>query len=279
MILDPNKLSKSSEKSQENSDEKLTRKEKKAKYSYSYSRFFQTRGFSISDEDLQIQRRRKPKKYLKTLLKQNRASKKFYKGESIIKNWMIENHSKFNVKPIVDPTGGYTFEGIIENVRVSFNNYNAEAMIDFWDLDEDEHYDQMVINYIGDESFHPQKGFYDKDNEVCNYYPTRAELYSNEVFEYLLQDCNRLFIPQNSLYILDFNGATIAFIGLTDETDTTDKYVQKEVAQYPFIEGLSEEEYIKLYNEDKAYKIIKYELFNVEEKPLIRYIKNRSNDK
>ena len=271
MIINPNKFLTLSEKSQENTDKQLTRKVKKAKNSFSSSQFFQKESYRISYEDLEVKRLRKPKKYLKTLLKQKRAFKTFYKGESIIKNWMKENLHRFKIKPIVKPTGGYTFEGIIENIQLSFYDYNAEAMIHFYH--EGENYDHMVINYIGDESFHPQKGFYDADNKECNYYPTREELYANEVFEYLLQECNRLFVPQNSLYIVDFNGMTMAFIGLTDESDTSDRYVQKEVAQYQFIEGLSEEEYQKLYDEDKAYKIIKYALFNVEAKPLIRYAK------
>ena len=274
MIIDSNMLAKSSDKSLETTEKKQTRKEKKVENSFSTSRFSQKRDFSIPYEDLEVLRRRKPKKYSKTLLKQQRTFKKFYKGEAIINKWLVENFSRFNVKLIVNPTGGYNFEGVIENVKLSFCNYNAEAMIDFYH--EGEQFDQLVISYIGDESFHPQKGFYDGDRTdgIYTYFPTREELYSNEVFEYLVKDCNRLFVPQNSLYILDFNGATMAFIGLTDESDISDKYVQKEVAQYPFIEDSSDEECKKLYDEDKAYRIIKYELFNVGEKPLIRYIKN-----
>jgi len=259
---------------------KLTRKEKKAKYGFSFSRNRKLDKFQVPEKDIEVLRRRKAKKYTKTLLKHKRAFKSFYKGESIIKNWMNENLSRFNVKPVVESTGGYSFEGIIKNVRLSFNDYNAEAMIDFWDLDEDEHYDQLVINYIGDESLHPQKGYYDGDRTdgVYTYFPTREELYANEVFEYLVQDCNKLLVPQNSLYILDLNGSTMGFIGLTDESDTSDRHVQRNVARNDFIDDCSDEVCKKLFEEDKVYRIIKYDLFDIDAEPLIRYRRHKRND-
>ncbi len=229
-------------------------------------------------------RRRKSKKYNKTLRKQKRNTKEFHKFESIMKKWMTENQPRFNAKPISKAHRygqHYTFEGVIENVTLNFAYHSAEGML-FYSyygdevVDEENYFDQTVISYIGGESFNPQRGFYDSDrvNKIYSYYPTREALYINEL-ELMLEYCNEKILPNNSLYLFDNNGITSGFLGATDEEDTSDRDVQHYIARYDFIDDCSEEVCKKLYEEDKAYRVIKYELFNLEAEPLIRYIRHR----
>jgi hypothetical protein len=214
--------------------------------------------------------KRKPKaKYKKSLIKFSRQTRSFYKSEGIFKQWLKENIQRFNTKPIAKTGGAYYFEDVIKNVQLRINFGLPESMIAFDSyITVDEYYDQHSIDYIGYEKYHPQKGFYDGDNEVYDYFPTQKELYINNTFEPIIEYCNEYITPKHSLYFLNSFGWSIAFIEVTDENN---EIVKKRVIGDGFIEDLSDQECEKLFVERKAYKTIKYDLFDIDKAPLIRY--------
>ena len=122
------------------------------------------------------------------------------------------------------------------------------------------------------ESFHPQKGFYDSDNVTGNfdYYPTREALYVNQVFEVALKSCNEMLVSENSLYLLDFHEWTAAHIDTTDESRIANKQVKHYLNKLEIV-NLSSEKCLNLLKQCKVYRIIKYNLFKLDKKPLMKY--------
>ncbi|MDQ7060407.1 MAG: hypothetical protein Q9M43_04505 [Sulfurimonas sp.] len=252
----------------------MTRREKKAKYGWS-SYHAKAEKFDINQEDSLIYRRRKSHKNNTTKSKHKRDMKYFYKFEGIFKRWLKENIDRFNYKPIPKEGGGYHLEGIIKNIEFGVSDY--EVYLSFLYFGEPDYYgddncfDFCYMAYIGKEKYHPQKGFYDGDRPdgIYTYFPTREALYINEVFEYAISYCNEMLVPENSLYLNSSCGITSAMIYASDESDKKNKRVYSEEDDY--IKELSQEECLKLYKDDKAYKYIKYDLFDRAKEPLIKY--------
>lgn len=163
------------------------------------------------------------------LRKQRPRTVTVYPAETIFQKWLDENIYRFNHKPvlknIINGKGIYSFEGIIDNITLVVAFWIPESMIYFDNLPEfcedtdDVNFDHRIVAYIGDEKYHPLKGYYDADriDDEYYYFPTQKELYINEVFEPIIEYCNQMFVPENSLYLRDFAGATTGFIAPTDE--------------------------------------------------------------
>jgi len=259
-------------------DKTLTRREKKIKNRlYVRASRFKDKQIVPEKDKLNIYKRKAKAKYKKSVIKFSRETKSFDKSEGIFNQWLKENIHRFNIKPIKNSENTYFFDGVIKNVSL-YLNWTPEAIFSFYsfvpNIYGDTYFDQMPIDYIGYEKYSPQKGFYDADRTdgIYDYFPTRKELYIN-VFESIIEYCNEFITSKHSLYLFDFHGMTSAFIELTDENS---EIVKKRVVGDGFIEDLSKEECEKLLLEKKAYKTIKYDLFDTDKAPLIRYTRIKS---
>jgi len=271
----PNSSSKDEKTFQEEEKEKLTRREKKRQNNYYFMRSKYGK-FDVPDDDtINTHYRRGKHKNKKTLSKPLRQIKQFDKAALIFSHWLKENIDRFSIKPIKVSESKYYFEGVIKNVSLRLN-WSPESMIFFDSFvpndndDADTNFDHYVVEYIGIEKHHPEKGFYDGDStdEVYDYFPTREALYTHTVFEPIIAYCNEYITPEHSLYLFDYYGSTSAFIEKTDESS---EVVNRRVVGDGFIDDLNEQACEKLCLEEKAYKIIKYELFGGNKAPLIRY--------
>jgi len=112
---------------------------------------------------------------------------------------------------------------------------------------------------------------------MYTYYPTREELYINEVFEKMIEKCEAKLNSNNSLYLFDYAGHTAAFIQATKEDDPNNWRMIQELATLPTLEGKSEDEAKKLFKENKVNRVIKLNLFDEEQTPFIRYYSNHKN--
>ena len=266
------------------SKEKLSRKEKKAKNRYYYSRHRKLGKFKLSEEETKVRYKRNGRKNDKSLKKYNLDYRTFYKAEAIFNKWLAENQERFNVKLIrVNNRRNpylYRFEGVIKNVDLSISTRGPEIAMSYTyfgkdnlDGEDSQCFDHRDLAYIMGESFHPQKGFYDSDNVTGNfdYYPTREELYINDVFEIALDTCNELLVPENSLYLSETCGWSSAYIGATDESNKENKRVYGDTHDLDIVD-LSDEECLELLKQSKVSRIIKYDLFKPEQEALIRYV-------
>ena len=256
---------------------KLTRREKKGKQHYC-SRNRSLKKFEVSQENKQVKYKHNGKKNAKRLKKYNLDYRIFYKVEAIFNKWIAANIHRFNVKPIRQSNGSYQyynyyFEGVVKNVALNISTRRVEASLAFTYYGKDNQcFDQIDLEYIMNESFHPKKGFYDADNvtDDFNYFPTRKELYINQVFEVALQSCNEMLVPENSLYLLDFREWTAAYIDTTDESNITNKQVKHYLNKLEIVD-LSSEKCLNLLKQCKVYRIIKYDLYKLDKKPLLKY--------
>lgn len=184
---------------------KIPRKQKKKEESWKF--IFWTNKkynkFQLTDEDKLYQIVRKQKKS-----KNKIQSKKwsFYKSQRLFLNWLDNNKHRFNVKLILQPSGMYTFENVVDNVSMVFQDYINDPEIRF--TYKDELFDLYSANYIGCESYHTSKGYYDADrvDGIYTYYKTKEELFEKDVFNYLLKYVNENITPNHSLYLVDCNG-------------------------------------------------------------------------
>ena len=191
---------------------------------------------------------------MKKIKLRKRRSRTFevYPAEEMFYTWLEENIHRFKHKPVLQKKengqASYRFEGIIENVTLGIIFESLEASFYFYnkrELCEDESdmfFDMLYINYIGWEKYHPLKGYYDADrgDHKYDYFPTQKELYINEVFEQIIVDTNELFIPTNSLYLVDYDRMTTGEITSKDTEDQPEPLFER---MYPKeskqIEGLS----------------------------------------
>ena len=261
---------------------KLTRKEKKGKQHH-FSRHRPLAKFEISQEDKQVRYKRNGKKNAKRLKKYNLNYRTFDKAEAIFNKWFAENKHRFNVKPIHHSDEynhyHYYFEGVVKSVDLNIEVNGPEVSLGFtyygkdnMEEEDSQYFDQQYLEYIMGESFHPQKGFYNSDNVTGNfdYFPTREALYINQVFEVALKSCNEMLVPENSLYLFDSCGCTSAFIDATDESNKENMRVYRDETE-PEIVNLSHKECFELLKQSKVRRLIKYDLFQPDKKPLIRY--------
>ncbi len=128
--------------------------------------------------------------------------------EKVFYNWMEDNMDSFLYKPCFlfkkDSRVTYTFEGICKKITLEVELSIPEAMICYSESDAVDELWSMhkVLEYIGWEKYDPEKGYYDADREDGNYtyFPTKAELYINEVFETILKYCQEYFKPNMNIY-------------------------------------------------------------------------------
>jgi len=260
--------------------ENLTRKEKKAKYGYpSLSRKLDK--FEVARTDKKILRYRNPKKCSKKGDRYNYPLT-FAKSEAIFNKWLIENKHRLKYQLIPNKYNNYHFQGVIKEVELLIHN-SPEAEIAFsyyGDIlcENGRCLDLASIDYIGQEAYHPQKGYFDMDrvDGVYTYFPTREELYVNEVFEKIINYSNEKLIPENSLYMFDSNGFSWAYIENSDESNPKNRRTTRELKAEKLVDDLSQEEYNKLLEEEKVYRVFKYDLFDSTKEPEVRYFwKNR----
>jgi hypothetical protein len=198
--------------------------------------------------------------------------KRFAKSEAIFSKWLKKNEHRLHYKLINKGSYCYSFEGLIKEIELSIT-LRTTTEIEFVFNYNGCCFDLETIAYIGEEAYNPQKGYYDLDrvDKIYTYYPTREELYINDVFEWMIKKCNEKLTPNNSLYLFDYNGITSAYIQATQEDDKNNLKVIRNLSTLPNRKDLSLKEAKKLFKEEKVYKVIKLDLFNKEKNPFIRY--------
>jgi len=223
--------------------------------------------FEVSMKDKEIVRRRKSKKSTK-----HNHPKVFPKSEAIFNKWFVKNKHRFNHKLIRAGTNCFKFEGIIKEIELLISlNTALEAEFSFTCYDdkykEDGCFDLIPIEYIGKEGYHPQKGYFDMDrvDGVYTYFPTREELYINEVFEKIINDCNSKLIAENSLYMFVWESATSAYIEPTDESKSKMSKIKNLVSK----EVLEKQKIIQ--PDAKIIKVLKYNLFKQNQTHEVKY--------
>ena len=144
--------------------------------------------------------------------------------EKVFLKWMDDNIDIFPYKPSFlsreNSRLTYTFEGICKKITLAVELTTSEAMICY---SESEAKDELwtmhkVLEYIGMETYDPEKGYYDADREdgKFTYFPTRAEMCIKEVFETIPKFCQEYFNPGMCIYTsksLSTFTATIAACG------------------------------------------------------------------
>ena len=197
-----------------------------------------------------------------------------YPAEEMFYTWLEENIHRFKHKPVLQEKSNgqasYTFEGIIESVVLGISFEYPEASFYFYNLRElcdderDMFFDMMYINYIGLEKYHPVKGYYDADrgDNKNDYFPTQKELYINEVFEQIIVDTNELFIPKNSLYLIDYDGMTTGEIAPTN-TENQSEQQQRNLKNFYLSEESVQVEGLAIFESSAGYVMYKYDLFCV----------------
>ncbi len=137
--------------------------------------------------------------------------------KKIFRQWLKENIHRFNHRPyaVNSVHNEYYFEGISKNVTLVMNYNLPEAMIYHKDPQHpNECCNHEVIEYIGDEQYDRQRGYYDSDRTDHNYtyYPAQKELYIHEVFEKIITHTNEKFMETNALYIYRFSHSSSSVI-------------------------------------------------------------------
>lgn len=157
-----------------------------------------------------------------------------YPAEAIFYEWLDANIHKFKHTPVLQDNGEdyavYSFENITENItlNVSFDRLESSLYFDnlpgFYKDDDDPYYEVYIIGCIHNEKHHPSLGYYDSDeiddvlyNESeYAHFSTQKELYIHTVFEAILNYINKMFVSENSLYLIDYGDMTTGFIAPTD---------------------------------------------------------------
>lgn len=123
------------------------------------------------------------------------------KVKKIFRQWLKDNMHRFKYKPyaVNSVCNEYHFEGISKNVTLVMDYQMPEAMV-YHGKDCCNH---DVIQYIGDEKYDPQMGYYDFDrlDDKYEYFPTQEALYVNDVFEYIITYVDEKFVEGNQIYI------------------------------------------------------------------------------
>jgi len=156
------------------------------------------------------------------LPKRNKKNRIFpFTSEIIFRKWLYKNINRFNNKPIPDGKGGFYFNGVTKSISLIIDFRQPEAMLSFDEIDTEINYDYHSIQYIGDKKYNSIKGFYDADRTdmIYTYYKTYEELIITEVFEEIIEYCNKNFKEDNALYLIDYDGSTEGFIASNDETN------------------------------------------------------------
>jgi len=146
------------------------------------------------------------------MTRDNQNKKIFYK-------WLEENIDRFHHKPIKNADGSFYFVGITKAIRLFVDFAQPEAMLLFDDMQTKENYEIYTINYIGKYRYNAKYGHYDADriDKIYTYYSSYEELIVTEVFEPIIEYCNKHFQKNNALYLVKAPNYTEGFITLKDE--------------------------------------------------------------
>ena len=126
--------------------------------------------------------------------------------KKLFRTWLKENLHRFNYKPYArnGMCEEYYFEGIIKSITLVMDYGYPEAMIFHENpMHSDGCCDHDVVEYIGQEKYDPEKGYYDADrvDGIYDYFPTQEALYTHNVFEKIIKYVNEKFVEENALYI------------------------------------------------------------------------------
>jgi len=199
------------------------------------------------------------------LRKQSVRVFELYPDEEIFNEWLKENIHRFNHKPVLHAKLNshyvYGFEGIIGNITLNISFGALEASLYLYNLPEFSNdrdgtsFDLIDIEYIGEEKYHPLKGYYDADrvDHKYDYFPTQKELYINNVFEPIIEYCNKMFVSENSLELIATGGFSTA--GCIRATEKIDSETLDFTHKFKDIAGVT----VLTFKE--GYTIYKYDLF------------------
>ncbi len=167
-----------------------------------------------------------------------------YPAEAIFYEWLDENIDRFKHKPVLQDNGEdyavYSFKGIVEDITLNifFDRLESSLYFDnlpgfYKDYEDDVYYEVYIIECIYNEKYHPSTGYYNTDElddelydeSKYEYFPTQKELYIHTLFEATLDYINKMFVPENSLYLIDYGDMTT---GLIAPTDSNHNHLAKE---------------------------------------------------
>jgi len=133
--------------------------------------------------------------------------------ELLFERWLEKNSDRFTYKPKKIKKHEYSFEGIIRNI--SLRVACEECSIGFDDNDG-EYFDHIDIEYIELLGYTEGKGYYDKGtteyytkrNLPIPYFQTYEEIIQETLFEALIDYCDKHFVKENRLYLMDGDGTS-----------------------------------------------------------------------
>jgi len=128
--------------------------------------------FEVPIVDKTIFRKRKSKKGI-TKNDADKYPKTFGKSEAIFYKWFEKNKYRLNYKLIKLKSHFYRFDDVIKEIEISIA-LGSYLEIEFIFNYEGVCFDIDTVEYVGQEAYHPQKGYFDMDraNGIYTYYPT-----------------------------------------------------------------------------------------------------------
>jgi hypothetical protein len=156
-----------------------------------------------------------------------------YPAEAIFHEWFDANIHRFKHQPLLQENGEdyavYSFKGITEGITLCISFELLESVLYFDNFpgfhdDTIEGSELYILSYIEEVAHDPLKGYYatnhfnnrleDEDEHV--YFATEKTLYIDMLFEAILVDLNKMFLPENSLYLINYGEMTTGFIARTE---------------------------------------------------------------
>lgn len=181
-------------------------------------------------------------------------------------SWLKENAHRFEHVPVpVDSVKKrFCFEGIIPNITLTMSYDALEATLFFDERSPCKYcspWDLCDIAYIGCGHYDKEKGYYDTDREDGNYtyFPTQAELYTNEVFEQIIEYTNKNLIEESYLYLYKSKGGgwQDSFIASKDVNHINHKFLREILQTYREVDasvmaqdGFDRDDYIEIHTYD-----------------------------
>lgn len=178
-------------------------------------------------------------------MKQNKGNPRafgIYPAEAIFYEWLDANIHKFKHTPVLQDNDEdhaiYSFEGIAKNITLCISFEILETVLYFDNFpgfhdDGIEDSELYIISHIEEVAHDPLKGYYATnhfyhglDNEdEREYFSTEKALYIDTLFQATLEDVNKMFLPENSLYLINYGEMTTGFIA---RTESDPEYIAKE---------------------------------------------------
>jgi hypothetical protein len=195
--------------------------------------------------------------------------------ELLFEKWLEKNSDRFTYKPKRIKPSEYSFEGIIKNI--SLRVACEECSICFDDNDG-EYFDHIDIEYIEYLDYKEGKGYYDegtilyyiKRNLPIPYYPTYEDIIHQTLFETIINYCDKHFIKENSLYLMNSSGWRSASISPADN----DKQELKQVEHLNKDSFSSDDKLLEDGTYD--YKKLKFDLFDMGKDCEVFYYRKES---